>query len=96
MFTRVLATPQSRSTTQRMKISISSFFSKCDQIRRKLRSGHISEETFNRKLHFLCKKRFLFDNHLKQSMLENSKEKIAIPSCIAFLSSKQLLVRSQQ
>ena len=56
-----------------------------------------TEETFNGKPHFLCNKRFLFNNYSKQSMLENSKEKISIPSCNALLlPSKQLLVQSQQ
>ena len=35
-----------KSTTQKMKFSIKDFFSKCDQIRRKLHG----------KLHFLCSK----------------------------------------
>ena len=30
-----------KSTAQKMKLSITDFFSKCDQIRRKLRFGHI-------------------------------------------------------
>ena len=42
------------NTAQKMKFSIKGFFSKCDQIRRKLRSGHIYWRNPNAKLHFLC------------------------------------------
>ena len=38
-----------------MKLSIKDFFSKCDQIRRKLWIwSHLTEEILNGKLHFLC------------------------------------------
>ena len=53
MFTKVLATPQGLGTTQSMKISIKGFFSKCDQIRRKLQSGHISEKPLTENLIFV-------------------------------------------
>ena len=47
-----------KSTAQKMKFSIKDFFSKCDQIRRKLRMwSHLlkkSEEILNGKLHCLC------------------------------------------
>ena len=39
-------------TEQKMKISIKDFFSKCDQIRRKLVT--FTGEILNGKLHFLC------------------------------------------
>ena len=41
---------------QKMKCSIKDFFSKCDQIRRKLLLKKITftEEILNGKLHFLC------------------------------------------
>ena len=39
-------------TAQKMKFYIKGFFSKCDQIRRKLVT--FAEEIFNGKLHFLC------------------------------------------
>ena len=39
-------------TAQKIKFSIKGFFSKCDQIRRKLVT--FTEEIFNGKLHFLC------------------------------------------
>ena len=41
-------------TIQKMKFSIKDFFSKCDQICRKLRMATFTEENLNRKLHFLC------------------------------------------
>ena len=41
----------SHITAQKMKFSITDFFSKCDQIRRKLK---FTEEICNGKLHFLC------------------------------------------
>ena len=45
-------------TARKMKFSIKVFFSKCDQIRRKLRIWAdlvtFTEEILNRKLHFLC------------------------------------------
>ena len=37
-----------------MKFSIKDFFSKCDQIRRKLDLVTFTEEIVNGKLHFLC------------------------------------------
>ena len=41
-------------TAKKMKFSIKDFFSKCDQIRRKLRIFvTFTEEIFNEKLHFL-------------------------------------------
>ena len=47
-------------TAQKIKFSIKGFFSKCDQIRRKLVT--FTEEIFNGKLHFLCSdcKKILF------------------------------------
>ena len=39
-------------TAKRMKFSIKDFFSKCDQIRRRLVT--LTEEILNGKLHFLC------------------------------------------
>ena len=41
-------------TAQKVKFSIKNFFSKCDQIRRKLDLVTLTEEILNRKLHFLC------------------------------------------
>ena len=42
-------------TAQKMKFSNEEFFSKCDQIRSKLRILlKFTEEILNRKLHFLC------------------------------------------
>ena len=41
---------------QKMKVSIEDFFSKSDQIRRKLWVwSHFTEEILNAKLHFLCR-----------------------------------------
>ena len=37
-----------------MMLSIKDFFSKCNQIRRNLRFGHIYFRNLNGKLHFLC------------------------------------------
>ena len=44
-----------RYTAQKMKFYIKDLFSKCDQIRRKLRAYLVTctEEIFNGKLHFL-------------------------------------------
>ena len=43
------------TTAQKMKFSIKYFFSKCEQIRRKLRIwSNFTEEILNGKLHFLC------------------------------------------
>ena len=42
-------------TAQKMKFSIKDFFSKCDQIRRKLRIwSHLLKKPLMKKLHFLC------------------------------------------
>ena len=45
-------------TAQKMKFFLKDFFSKCDQIhsfpQNSYGFGHITEEIFNRKLHFLC------------------------------------------
>ena len=41
-------------TVQKMMFSINHFFSKCDQIRRKLRLVSFTEEIDNSNLHFLC------------------------------------------
>ena len=44
--------------TQKMKVSIKDFFSKYDQIRRKLRIwSHLLKKILNEKLHFLCSAR---------------------------------------
>ena len=43
-----------RNTAQKMKFSINDFFSKCDQIGRKLDLLTFTEEILNGKLHFLC------------------------------------------
>ena len=49
---------------QKNKFSIKDFFSKYDQIRRKLRiSSYLPEEIVNGKLHFLCS-----ENLVKQAM----------------------------
>ena len=42
------------STAQKMKFSIKDFFSKFDQIRRKLDLVSFTQEILNGKLHFLC------------------------------------------
>ena len=43
-------------TVQKMKFSIKEFFSKCDEIRIKLRIwSHSLKDVLNGKLHFLCK-----------------------------------------
>ena len=50
LFTKVISQNVVYYTAaQKMKFSIKDFFSKCDQIRRKL-----TEEILNGKLHFLC------------------------------------------
>ena len=42
-------------TAQKMKFSIEDFFSKCDQIHRKLRIwSHLLTKSFIQKLYFLC------------------------------------------
>ena len=41
LFKFILSERLSKSTAQKMKFSIKDFLSKCDQIRRKLRFGHI-------------------------------------------------------
>ena len=41
-------------TAQKMKFSIKDFFSKYDQIHRKLRIWSFTEEILNGKLHFFC------------------------------------------
>ena len=48
-------------TAQKMKFSIMDFFSKCDQIRRKLRiwSHLVTEEILYGKLQFLCSVRLV-------------------------------------
>ena len=51
----------SANTAQKVKFSIEDFFSKCDQIRRKLRIwSHLLKKSFNRKLHFLCSEKHNF------------------------------------
>ena len=42
------------TTAQKMQFSIKGFFSKCDQIRSTADLVTFTEETLNRKLHFLC------------------------------------------
>ena len=51
----VFVTKRKYYTAQKMKFSIKNFFSKCDQIRRKLQIFvSFTEEILNEKLHFLC------------------------------------------
>ena len=51
---------------QKMKFSINDFFSKCDQIRRKLQDlVTFTEEILNGKLHFLCSA--ITKNHMPKS-----------------------------
>ena len=53
-------------TEQKMKFSIKGFFSKCDQIQ-----VTFTEEIFNGKLHFLCRKLRIWSLLLKKSLMEN-------------------------
>ena len=52
-------------TAQKMKFSIKDFFSKCDQIRRKLLVT-FTEEILNGKLHFLCSVILITDNTISK------------------------------
>ena len=65
-------------TAQKIKFSIKGFFSKCDQIRRKLVT--FTEEIFNGKLHFLCsdckKYYFHFSTHKQLRKVKEVYQKI--------------------
>ena len=53
---RVASDSPKTCTAQKMKFCMKDFFSKCDQIRRKLRIlVTLTEEILNGKLHFLCR-----------------------------------------
>ena len=61
---------------KKMKYSIKDFFSKCDQIRRKLDLVTLIEEILNGKLHFLCSDTY---------KIELQMEKAPIYDCLRFL-----------
>ena len=72
-------------TAQKVKFSIRDFFSKCDQIRRKLRIwSQFTEEILNGKLHFLCsgyfkileKFSFWFNQKLQHPLMIDAARKI--------------------
>ena len=67
-------------TAQKMKFSSKEFFSKCDQIHRKLQEALVTftEEILNAKLHFLCG---VFNKILKHNFK-------AIPHFIAIFDRK--------
>ena len=66
-------------TAQKMKFSIMGFFSKCDQIRRKLVT--FTEEIFNGKLHFCAvtvkKYHFDFSTHKQLRKVKEVYQKIS-------------------
>ena len=58
-----------------MNISIKDFFSKCDQICRKLRIWSITKEILNGKLHFLCSViNYIFTACLEETRLTTYKK----------------------
>ena len=61
--------PHTWYTAQKMKFSIKDYFSKCDQIRKKLWTWLQTEEILNGKLHFLCSGTF---NCIFQSTKSNN------------------------
>ena len=70
---------KSSVTAQKMKFSIKYFFSKCDQICRKLDLVRFTEEIFKGKLYFLCSEWLLIPMgetryQEKKKMIQNKKD----------------------
>ena len=60
-------------TAQKMKFSIKDFFTKCDQIRRKLRIwSYLLKKSLMENFIFLCNGKYLFDVILFHSSIQNS------------------------